>query len=64
MLLAGLELRLNEWFAINGDIRGFIRTRIDDDGRPEFVEVDADGSQRSTNTSGGVTANLGATLYF
>lgn len=57
----GLEWRLTRWFALNGDIRGFVRTRVDSDPRPEFVDEE---TGQTTNTSGGVTGNLGATLYF
>lgn len=57
---AGLELRLSRWFAINGDVRGFVRERVDDDPEPEFVHEDG----RTTDTSGGVLLNLGATIYF
>ena len=57
----GLELRLGRRFAINGDVRGFVRGRVDDNtGSPEFVSEDG----RTTNTSGGVVGNIGATLYF
>jgi hypothetical protein len=57
----GLEFRLSRHFALNTDLRGFIRGRTDDDARqnPEFV----DGS-RSTNTSGGGLLSLGMTSYF
>jgi len=58
---AGLELRVSPWLAINGDLRGFVRERMDDDPRPEFVDLVND---RTTDTSGGLTLNLGATLYF
>jgi len=57
---AGLELRLSRWFAINGDVRGFVRERVDDDPEPEFIHEDG----RTTDTSGGVLLNLGATVYF
>jgi opacity protein-like surface antigen len=58
----GLEMRLSRLFALNGDVRGFIRTRTDDKAtsQPEFV--DANG--RSTNTSGGAVFTGGMTLYF
>lgn len=56
----GLEFRLSRWFALNGDVRGFIRSRIDADPQPEFVDEDG----RTTNTSGGVLGTLGATVYF
>lgn len=58
----GLELRLSRHFALNGDVRGFIRGRTDSTAqyRPEFT----DGSGRTTNTSGGGLLTLGATFYF
>ena len=58
----GLELRFSRHFALNGDIRGFIRGRVDDQAqyKPEFT----DGTGRSTNTSGGGLLTLGATFYF
>jgi len=58
----GLEVRLSRVFALNGDVRGFVRTRTDDkaQSQPEFV--DANG--RSTNTSGGALFTGGMTLYF
>ena len=58
----GLELRLGQHFAINGDILGFVRGRTDGDAQssPEFV--DANG--RTTNTSGGGLLRLGMTFYF
>lgn len=55
----GLEWRISRRFALFGDIRGFIRHRVDDDERPEFVE---DG--RATDTSAGVLGRLGAAFYF
>lgn len=58
---AGLELRLSQHFALNGDLRGFLRGRIDtNDPEPEFTHEDG----RTTNTSGGVYGRLGATFYF
>jgi len=59
----GLEWRMSRWFAINGDIRGFLRHRFDGEDSPEFTEYE-DGKTRSTDTSGGVLGTLGATLYF
>jgi hypothetical protein len=55
----GLELRLAPLFALNVDVRGVLRHRIDGDPRPEFV----DGS-RSTDTSGGAVLTFGGTFYF
>ena len=57
----GLELRMGNHFALNGDFRGFIRGRIDNStATAEFY----DGAGRSTNTSGGVLFTGGATFYF
>lgn len=55
----GLELRLAPLFALNVDVRGVLRHRIDGDPRPEFI----DGS-RSTDTSGGAVLTFGGTFYF
>ena len=55
----GLELRLAPAFALNLDVRGVIRYRIDNDPRPEFID-----GARSTNTSGGALITFGATFYF
>lgn len=55
----GLELRLAPAFALNVDVRGILRHRIDNDPRPEFVD-----GTRSTNTSGGAVLTFGGTLYF
>lgn len=62
---AGLEFRLNPHIALNFDVRGFLRQRVDSDPRPEYVEVDGGGfTLRTTDTSGGATLNLGGTIYF
>jgi len=55
----GLELRLAPAFALNLDVRGVLRHRIDNDPRPEFVD-----GTRSTDTSGGALLAIGATFYF
>jgi hypothetical protein len=55
----GLELRLVPAFALNVDVRGVLRHRIDSDPRPEFID-----GTRSTNTSGGAVLTFGGTLYF
>lgn len=55
----GLELRLAPAFALNVDVRGVLRHRVDDDPRPEFID-----GTRSTDTSGGAVLTFGATLYF
>lgn len=58
----GLEFRLSKVVALNFDIRGFVRGRVDDNKRdnPEFV--DANG--RTTNTSGGGLFRGGLTFYW
>ena len=63
---AGLELRLSSSFALNADLRGFVRQRVDGDEAPEFVEVNDRGEPtgRSTDTSGGGLLTLGGTIYF
>ena len=55
----GLELRLAPAFALNVDVRGVIRHRIDSDPRPEFID-----GTRSTNTSAGAVLTFGGTFYF
>ncbi|MBK8170361.1 MAG: outer membrane beta-barrel protein [Sandaracinaceae bacterium] len=63
----GLEWRMSPHFALNVDVRGFIRSRVDSTTDvPEFVETNAAGSPtgRTSNTSSGVYSTLGATLYF
>ena len=59
---AGLEFRLARHFAMNVDLRGFIRGRVDDNAQyqPEFVSSDG----RTTNTSGGGLLTVGMTFYF
>jgi hypothetical protein len=58
----GLELRLSRSLALNGDFRGFIRSRTDSlaQSQPEFT----DQYGRSTNTSAGALLTGGMTLYF
>ena len=56
---AGVELRLAPAFALNADVRGVIRHRIDNDPRPEFFD-----GVRGTNTSGGALLTFGGTFYF
>ncbi|GAB4116776.1 MAG: hypothetical protein OHK0013_50200 [Sandaracinaceae bacterium] len=58
----GVEWRVGRHFALNLDVRGFLREEVGSPG-PEFVEV-VDGRTRSTDTSGGFTANVGMTFYF
>ncbi|HJL19420.1 MAG TPA: hypothetical protein RMH99_27385 [Sandaracinaceae bacterium LLY-WYZ-13_1] len=59
----GVEWRISRVFALNLDVRGFLRQRVDDDPRPEFTEPTRGGSQ-STDTSGGVVGQVGMTFYF
>ena len=60
----GAELRISRFFALNADVRGFVRHRVDDGDAPEFVDVDSDGRLQTTNTSGGGIVSIGASLYF
>jgi len=59
----GSEFRITPSWALNGDIRGFIRSRIDvpAGSAPEYQNAD---TGQSTNTSGGVIFTLGTTFYF
>jgi opacity protein-like surface antigen len=59
---AGLEVRLSRSFALNLDLRGFIRDRTDQlaQSQPEFTSSDG----RTTNTSGGGLVTGGMTVYF
>ncbi|MGF1470050.1 MAG: hypothetical protein ACFCGT_28350 [Sandaracinaceae bacterium] len=56
----GVEWRISRYFALNLDVRGFIRTRVDNTPGPEFV----DASGRTSNTSGGGVTQFGMTFYF
>ena len=58
----GLEFRLSKVVALNFDLRGLIRGRVDDakHSAPEF----RDGSGRSTNTSGAGLLTGGLTFYW
>jgi hypothetical protein len=57
----GLEFRAAKHLALNFDVRGFIRTRIDDNASyvPEFTS-----NGETTNTSAGVIFTGGLTFYF
>lgn len=57
----GIEIRLTRVVALNFDVRGFVRSRIDNRGAPEFVDPN---TGRTTNTSGGAIVNGGITFYF
>jgi hypothetical protein len=59
----GAELRLSRFFALNLDVRGFLRQRVNG-GPPEFQEQRADGLIYTTDTSGGFYGTLGMTFYF
>jgi hypothetical protein len=58
----GLELRLSRNFALNVDLRGFIRDRTDElaQAQPEFTNANG----QTTNTSGGGLFTGGMTVYF
>ncbi len=58
----GLEFRLSKVVALNVDVRGLVRGRIDDSRRlyPEFVSGDG----KSTNTSGAGLLTGGLTFYW
>ena len=58
----GLELRLSRTIALNVDLRGFIRTRIDDEASTEPEFVDSNG--RTSNSSGGGLITGGVVFYF
>jgi opacity protein-like surface antigen len=58
----GLEFRVSRNFALDLDLRGFIRGRTDQlaQTQPEFTNADG----RTTNTSGGGLFTGGMTIYF
>ena len=55
----GVELRIAPAFALNADVRGVVRHRVDRDPRPEFFD-----GYRGTDTSAGALVTFGATFYF
>ena len=59
----GLEFRVAKHFALNLDLRGFVRGRIDENAQaqPEFRDPV---TGRTTNTSGGGIITGGMTVYF
>jgi opacity protein-like surface antigen len=59
----GVEFRLAKSFALNADLRGFIRGRTDSGARtqPEFVNPQ---TGQTTNLSGGALITGGMTFYF
>jgi hypothetical protein len=62
----GLEYQVSSRFVLFADARGFVRTRVDDDtlSNPEFSRNLPDGTTQTTNTSAGVSSQLGAILYY
>ncbi len=60
----GVEWRISRVFALNLDVRGFVRQRVDGNETPEFREMDSDGTWMSTDTSGGAVGRFGMTFYF
>jgi hypothetical protein len=61
----GLEFRIAKHFALNTDIRGFVRGRVDSgaQGPNANYEFTSPDGQR-TNSSGGAIVNAGMTFYF
>lgn len=59
----GLEFRLSKRVALDVDLVGFVRGRVDRDAElyPEFVDPQ---TGRTTNTSGGGLARLGVAFYW
>lgn len=60
----GLEFRIGRHFALNLDVRGFVRQQVQDDDGPEFSRRTSSGALQTTDTSGGVYGNVGMTFYF
>jgi opacity protein-like surface antigen len=58
----GLEFRIARHFAMNVDLRGFLRTRTDSNAgnQPEFINANG----QTTNTSDGALITAGMTFYF
>ncbi|MDQ3031579.1 MAG: porin family protein [Myxococcota bacterium] len=59
----GFEWRIARRFALNLDMRGFLRQHVGDDG-PEFSRVSETGDVESTDLSGGFYGTIGMTFYF
>lgn len=59
----GMEWRVASRFALSADVRGFLRTRVDSGGRPEFIRSTGSGTQ-TTDTSAGALFSIGGHLYF
>jgi hypothetical protein len=62
----GGELQITPNLSLFGDVRAFIRGRIDDSREinPEFARNDGSGTTQTTNSSAGVFAQAGAVWYF
>lgn len=58
----GFEFRASKAVALNLDVKGFLRTRVDPNVLTTSEYVDANG--RGTNTSGGGILTAGITFYF
>jgi hypothetical protein len=58
----GLEFRLSRTVALNVDLRGFMRGRVDDSRNSDYEFTDSSG--RRTNTSGGGLLQGGLTFYW
>jgi hypothetical protein len=58
----GLEFRLSRTVALNVDLRGFVRGRVDENRNTDYEFVDASG--RRTNSSGGGLLQGGLTFYW
>ncbi|MFO0679566.1 MAG: outer membrane beta-barrel protein [Polyangiaceae bacterium] len=58
----GAEWRLGRHFALNGDVRAFVRGRVDSRSAYDYEFVDP--IRGGTNTSGGALFTLGMTFYF
>lgn len=61
----GLEWQLTRNFSLFTDVRGFLRTRVDPEiqSNPEFSRS-VGGATQTTNTSMGLSGQLGAAFYF
>jgi opacity protein-like surface antigen len=57
----GLEFRISKRFALNFDVIGFARKRVDDVRRPEFIDYE---TGRTTNSSGGALIRGGLMLWW
>lgn len=62
----GFEAQLNPRFSLFADVRGFLRTRVDNQAQsnPEFARTVGTSTTQTTNTSIGAAAQFGGILYF